>query len=163
MNCNSSNGRIDILGPNPMELFDKIPVNKNNNSYYDALTGNWVDSPVSRAFFSKENIQMIQNAIRRQVYEKSQNKFLIDNQSYDELKVVMRAVYLQNSVNNPIDCMQQISALNKIVIDYCVKHVFSEALGYIQYRKDASTMYTPMDRPVYSSNAEKLIEFKSWF
>ena len=31
MNCNSSNGRIDILGPNPMELFDKIPVNKNNN------------------------------------------------------------------------------------------------------------------------------------
>ena len=31
MNCNSSNGRIDILGPNPMPLFDKIPISKNNN------------------------------------------------------------------------------------------------------------------------------------
>ncbi len=146
-----------------MELFDKIPINKNNNSFYDALTGNWTDSPISRAFFSKENIQILQNAIRRQVYEKSQGNFVIDNQSYDELKVIMRAVYLQNSINLPNDCTQQISALNKIVVGYCVKHVYSEALGYIQYKKDASNMYTLMDRPVYASNAEKTIEFKRWF
>lgn len=163
MNCNSSNGRIDILGPNPMALFDKIPISKNNNSYHDALTGNWTDSPISRAFFSKENLLIIQNAIRKNVYDKSQRRFLIDYQNYDELKVVMRAVYLQNSINNPNDCTQQIKALNKIVIDYCVKHVYSEALGYIQYKKDASNMYTLMDRPVYANNSEKVLELKNFF
>lgn len=163
MNCNSSNGRIDILGPNQLQLFDKIPIHKNNNSFYDALTGNFTDSPMSIAYFSKENIQIIQNAIRKGVYEKSNGRFLIDNQSYDELKIIMRSTYLQNSVNQPDNCTQQIMALNRIVINYCVKTIYGEALGYLQYKKDASTMYTPIDRPTFGGNPEKTIEQNPFF
>ena len=62
--CLESNGRVDILGPiGPQFGFaDKIPV-KECTSFHDALTGTWVDTPLSVLFFSKENIQILQNSI----------------------------------------------------------------------------------------------------
>ena len=42
MNCSSTNGRLDILGPNTMNqfaLFDKIP-NNDCSSFNDAMIGN---------------------------------------------------------------------------------------------------------------------------
>ena len=57
-----SNGRIDIEGPPPdvrFSMWDKIPVNQ-ITTFRDALTGNWENTDLSNAFFSKENIQIIQ-------------------------------------------------------------------------------------------------------
>ncbi len=70
MNCNSTNGRIDIMGRNinQFSLFDKIPLNNEASSFHDAMTGNFQDSTLSNAYFSKENMQIIQNAIRAGVY-----------------------------------------------------------------------------------------------
>ena len=38
----------------------------------DMLRGNWETTPVSKGFFSPENIRVVQNSIRRYVFEKSQ-------------------------------------------------------------------------------------------
>ena len=43
---------------------------------------------------------------------------------------------------------QQIQQLNKMVLDYCIFHVYSEAQGYMKYLQDASTLYRPMALPV---------------
>ena len=69
------NGRINISGNNTMkqfELYDKIPINEKENENFkvNALTGNWETSVLSNAFFSGENISIIQNAIRAGVHEK---------------------------------------------------------------------------------------------
>ena len=165
MNCSSTNGRLDIMGPNNMNqfsLFDKIPTNE-SSTFHDAMTGNFKDSTLSLAYFSKQNMQIIQNAIRAGVYEVSNQQYLIDNQNTDTLKIIMRSVFLQSSTNLPNDITQQIQALNNLVVEYCVKHIYSEAQAYITYKKDVSTMYQPIDRPVQVDVNDKTLELKPWF
>jgi len=165
MNCSSTNGRLDILGPNTMNqfaLFDKIP-NNDCSSFNDAMIGNSTESSLSIAFFSKNNIQIIQNAIRAGVYEVSNQQYVIDNQNCDTLKVIMRSVFLQSAVNRPDNITEQIQALNNLVVEYCVKHVYSEAQAYINYKRDVSTMYHPIDRPAQVDVDDKTLELKPWF
>ena len=165
MNCSNTNGRINIIGPNTMnqfDLYDKIPTN-NCSNFSDAMIGNSTDSSLSLAYFSKKNIQIIQNAIRAGVYEVSNQQYIIDNQNCDTLKIIMRSVFLQSAVNQPHNISGQIQALNNIVVEYCVKQLYSEAQAYINYKRDVSTMYTPMDRPAQVDVNDKTLEWKTWF
>ena len=165
MNCNSSNGRVDILGPNTSSVFalsDRIPISK-GESFRDAMTGNWYDTTLSNAFFSANNIQILQNGLRKGVYQMSNDQYLIGEQSPDELKIIMRSVFLQNSKNLPNNISQQISVLNNIVLDYAVKQVYSACEGYMKYKRDASTLVVPIDTPVLSRTNDKQLILKKWF
>jgi cellulase/cellobiase CelA1 len=96
-----SNGKINIMGPNisaKFSMMDKIPINTNTN-YQNVLTGNFERSTLSDTYFSKQNIQIIQNGIRKGVYDKSRSQILVDNQPEDQIVTVMRAMYLQHSKN----------------------------------------------------------------
>ena len=165
MNCTSTNGRIDISGPNmnQFDLFDKIPTDTGASTFHEAMIGNFTESNLSRAYFSKDNIQIIQNGIRAGVYELSNKQYIVGNQNYDTLKIIMRSVFLQSSTNLPNQITQQIQALNDLVVEYCVKQVFSEAQSYITYKKDVSTMYTPIDRPTQPDFNNKTLELKHFF
>ena len=159
------NGRVNILQPDTEKqfaMYDRIPAHQ-PSGYRDALQGNWKDSPLSLAYFSAQNIGILQNGIRRGVYEKSKGQYLVDNQSEDVLKVIMRSVFLQYSANMLNKITDQIKALNKIVLDYCIKQVYGEVQGYQQYLYDASTLVTPIERPVLSSTEDKTLEWKRWF
>ena len=159
------NGRVNILQPDTKKqfaLYDKIPAHQ-PSAYRDALQGNWMDSPLSIAYFSRENIMIIQNGIRKGVYDKSKGQYLVGNQSEDVLKVVMRSIFLQYSANMPDSIPQQIKALNQIVLDFCIKQVYGEAQGYQQYLHDASTLVVPIEHPVLSSTEDKTLEWKRWF
>ena len=101
---NLTNGRVDILGPiGPQFGFaDKIPL-KPCVTYRDALTGTWTDTLLSKMFFSEANIKIIQNAIKKGVYDRSNKQFIIGEQNCDELKIIMRSIYLQHCNNLPCD------------------------------------------------------------
>ena len=165
MNCASTNGRLNILEPhmNQFSLYDKIPSSNQCETFHDAMTGNFTNSTLSQIYFSKENIEIIQNGLRAGVYEVSNHQYLIDNQNCDTLKIIMRSVFLQSSTNLPNNIREQIEALNKIVIEYCVKQIYSEAQAYINYKHDVSNMYTPMDRPTQPDYNNKTLELKHWF
>ena len=75
----------------------------------------------------------------------------------------MRSMYLQHSKNLETNIAQQVHDLNKYVLDYCIKNVYSEAVSYLKYKQDSSTMYTPMTAPIYSSKTNKTLEQKPWF
>lgn len=159
------NGRVHILQPDTnaqFALYDKIPAHQ-PSGYRDALQGNWKDSPLSLAYFSRENIIMVQNGIRKGVYDKSKGQYLVGNQSDDVLKVIMRSVFLQYSANMSHSIPEQIKSLNQIVLDYCIKQVYGEAQGYQQYLYDASTLVVPIERPIFSSTDDKTLELKKWF
>lgn len=165
MNCASTNGRLNILEPpmNQFSLYDKIPSSNQCETFHDAMTGNFTNSTLSQIYFSKENIEIIQNGLRAGVYEVSNHQYLIDNQNCDTLKIIMRSVFLQSSTNLPNNIREQIEALNKIVIEYCVKQIYSEAQAYINYKHDVSNMYTPIDRPTQPDYNNKTLELKHWF
>ena len=66
----TENGRVDIInktqGPDICNLFamyDKIPANQ-CATFREPTLGQWDETPLSKAYFSKENIQIIQNGIR---------------------------------------------------------------------------------------------------
>ena len=158
------NGRVNIITPNIDNLFnmkDRIP--QETFDYREAVTGNWYKTKLSDAFFSKENIELIQNGIRAGVYKMSNNKYIIEKQDYNEIKVIMRSIFLQNSKNKPGNITDQISILNKFVLEYAVNQVFGEAQGYIKYKYDISTLAEPISRPQMSRINDKQLELKKWF
>ena len=160
-----NNGRIDIKSPNTSALFqmyDKIPANQ-CVTYRNATEGLWDSTSLSQAFFSQQNIQILQNGIRAGVYQRSNGQYLIGPQDCDSLKIVMRSVFLQHSANQPNNIPRQIAELNKIVFNYCIQQVYSEAQGYMKYVDDVSTLVVPIAHPVQASNTDRTIEFKSWF
>ena len=143
-------------------LSDKIPINE-CSSYLDALIGNWDDTTLSRAFFSSNNIQIIQNGLRYGVFTKSNDQYIVGEQNCDQLKIIMRSIFLQYSKNQEHDITGQISELNAKVITYAVTQVLGEAEGYIKYMRDINTPLNPIARPILAYTNDKTLEFKRWF
>ena len=164
-NGQMSNGKINIMGPNTSTLFsmmDKIPINTNTN-YQNVLATNFMRSPLSDSYFSKQNIQSIQNGIRHGVYIKSQKRISVDEQPEDQIVTVMRSMYLQYSKNLDTNIQMQVNELNTRVLNFCVNNVYNEAVAYLKYREDASTMHIPIMHPIYSNKTNKVLEQKPWF
>ena len=161
----TNNGRVDIKSPdtsNLFAMFDKIPANQ-CATFRNPTEGLWDETYLSKAFFSHQNIQLIQNGIRAGVYHRSNGQYLIGPQDCDPLKIIMRSVYLQYSANQPTNVTQQIEELNKIVLNYCIQQVYGEAQGYLKYIDDASTLVVPIAHPVMANNTDRTLEFKTWF
>jgi hypothetical protein len=162
---NKNNGRVNIKSPNTSELFqmyDKIPANQ-CVTFRNATEGLWDQTTLSKIFFSQHNIQIVQNGIRAGVYYKSNGQYTIGQQDCDSLKIIMRSVFLQYSANQPNNISQQIKELNKIVLNYCIQQVYSEAQGYMKYIDDVSTLVVPIAHPVQESNNDRQLELKRWF
>ena len=169
----STNGRVDILTSksaseapdisNLFAMYDKIPANQ-CSTFREPTLGQWDETSLSKAYFSQNNIQIIQNGIRAGVYKKSNSQYIVAPQDCDALKIIMRSVFLQNSVNLEHDIQGQILALNQMVLDYCIHHVYSEAQGYMKYLHDVSTLAVPLATPVMTSqNDRRNYKMPNWF
>lgn len=160
----NNNGRVNLNIPeseNIFKLYDKMPVKV--NSFYEAMNGNLYNTKLSNAYFSKENMQIIQNALRKGVYKKSNNAFIIAEQDYEALSIIMRSIFLQHSKNLPENITEQIQELNNKVLEYAIPQVFGEIQGYMKYKKDVSTLVTPLENPINDKPFHKHLEFKPRF
>ena len=162
---NITNGKINILGPNistKFSMMDKIPLTTKTD-YTNVLTGTFERTRLSDTYFSQRNIEIIQNALRKGVYDKSDGKILIDKQSDDQIILVMRSMFYQYSKNLDTNILQQIEELNNYVIKYCIESVYNEAVAYLKYKEDSSKMHIPITAPLYSNKTDKTLELKPWF
>ena len=162
---NSVNGKVNIMGPNvstKFSMMDKIPLTTKTD-YTNVLTGTFEKTRLSDVYFSQNNIQIIQNGLRKGVYDRSNQKILIDEQPRDQLVCIMRSIFYQQSKNLDTNIPQQIEDLNKYVIDFCVNQLFNEAVAYLKYKEDSSKMHIPMTAPLYSNKTNKTLELKRWF
>ena len=150
------NGRVTFLGD---EVSERIPgfateVAVEKDFQNDMLRGNWEKSELSAGYFSAENMELVQNLIRKNVYDKSQPKgYVIDKQSVDELKMIMRAIFLQYARNLPTDVPAQIEDLNQKVVAWCVPHILSAVDHYFFYINDISHMPVPLQHMQHLSSA----------
>ena len=161
----TTNGRVNIIQPDTnalFKLYDRIPA-KQMATFRHPTVGIFDQTELISLFFSPGNISRLQHGIQQGVFDMSKSKFRIGIQDEDTLFIIMRSIYLQYSKNQPIGIDQQVKDLNSRVLKYCVTQVYSEALGYVQYLSDASTMYTPMDHPIMPSPEDKHLEFSGWF
>jgi hypothetical protein len=162
----NQNGRVHIMdegNKNPFELYDKIPITDKLSNYHDALTGNWSDSPLSLAFFSKENQIILQNGIRSLVYKQTNGVHTIPEQNPDTLRIIMRSIFLEHSVNLPYDIKNQIVELNNLIYKYAVPQIVNEIESYMKYKNDVSYLPIPMSRPSLANTKNRTLELKPFF
>lgn len=160
---NLKNGRINIID-NIKSLYAEyrkpaITTEDVNNT----ISRNISSNDLSNAFFSKKNIQKLQESIINEVYIQSNNEFIISNQSERELIIIMRSYYLQYGKNLPYYINTQLQVLNKYVIDWSVKEIIKNINQYIYYKKSASSLPMPMERAqLPSQKGTKILEIKSY-
>jgi len=168
LNLDKNNGRVNILQnqEDPTVLFrmqERIALKNKATEYREALNGTWEDNILSRAFFSAKNIQILQNAIRAGVYEKSKNQYVVAPPNIDTLKIIMRSTYLTYAEHYPTKLREQIERLNSIVLDYAIPTTYNEAVGYLRYIEDQSTLVVPLDLPFNHDRQYKQLELKPFF
>ena len=162
------NGRINILDDsNPearFQMAERIAIKNRATEYRCAVSAELEDSLLSRAYFSEENVQILQNGLRAGVYHLSNKEIVIPPQNIDNLKIIMRSMYLTyvNHTNIPSEITAEIKRLNKYVLDYAIKSVYNEAQGYLNYMRDVSTLVEPMKLPQQSDRDFKSLEFKTF-
>jgi hypothetical protein len=163
------NGRINLMELPPkdirFDMYEKIAIKNKSTEYRDSLAGILEDNLLSRVFFSSGNIQIIQNGLRAGVYEMSEDrKIIIAPQNIDNLKIIMRSIYLQYAEHREdISVTKQVEKLNKIVLDYVVPTVYNETIGYLKYIQDQSTLIQPLELPRLVDKDFKPLEWKKWF
>jgi hypothetical protein len=159
------NGRVNIVTPDmgvKFSMMDRVPA-RQCVTYRDANAGLWDDTVLSNTYYSSANIQILQNAIRRGVYDRSNQQYLLGEQDCTELKTIMRSIFLQYSRNLPDRIAEQIQELNRMVVNDVVQRLYSETQGYLQYIRDASSLVVPMAHPVMSNTHNKQLTMHSWF
>lgn len=158
------NGLVDIAileDPNAMfKMHERINSRNKASQYHDALNGTLEWNVLAQVFFSAENMQIIQNAIRANVHRMSQQKINVPNQNVDALKIIMRGIYLEYAEHYPTNIKGQVERLNQLVLDYAVPNVYSEAVAYFKYIVDQSTLAMPLEIPKASDRVYKQLGFR---
>jgi len=103
-------------------------------------------------FFSEKNIDILQNLLAYHVKLQSNNRHNISRQSDNELKIVMKSIYLQYGKNSNNNINEQVKELNAYVLDFCVPLILSNIEQYLVFKKDVSTLPIPLDNPKYTSS-----------
>lgn len=151
---NQKNGRVDTLYSDNYNIYDLYREDRRDqvNFNEEAIKGIHTNNDISKILFSKDNIDTLQEAIRYQVWLKTCKKHIIDRQSDTELKVILRATYLENARHDTHDVLTEIKRLNAIVIDFCVARIVQEINIYMKYKSDISQLPVPLDRGQFSSS-----------
>lgn len=165
MNYNKNNN-IDRFGPNKTAVFtlsDKIPI-EHTVSFRDAITEDVykTKNTLYDLFFSDQNIVLLQNNIINGVKTMSNNNYAINNQSKDQLKIIMNSIYVQHSRNVNGDINKVINVLNNLVLQYSVPQIFNEIESNMKYKRDINNLIMPMSNPILSKNSKQLQQ-NVWF
>ena len=165
LNYEQYNGRINILEDSDPEIrfqmTEKIAIKNKATEYREAITGVHEDNILAKVYFSEGNVQILQNGLRAGVYKMSDKKIVVPPQNIDNLKIIMRSIYLQYAKHTKgQNITEEVQKLNNYVLDYTIKSVHGEAEGYLNYCRDQSTLVMPMERPQQVDRDYKHLEWK---
>jgi len=150
-------GNVSISNnDNPFELFQEDNKGREEN-FYDSVSNINESTILSKVYFSRKNIDIIQNKIKLGVFEKSKKKILIGKQSDSELKIIMRSIYLQYSKNVDCKIQEQIKQLNQMVLNYSIDNIMTNAVGYINYINDIKAPMNVFENPINTGVQKSLM------
>lgn len=131
---------------------------------YASLSTNVIErTELSEAFFSTNNVDLLQKLIKQRIYKLSNGELILAvNQKPEMLYVVMRALFLQTKKTgySKIDLQK----CNEAVLNEVVPKMMTEIKQNVEYLKDIDRPFTTIDRPCYtSSNRQTLPSITSKF
>ena len=128
-------------------------------SFLDSLSQ--TPTPLNQTFFSGQNMNYLQNAIRQKV--KDSTGYSIDKQNHDDLITIMRATFINNSTNGYGNVTEQVMWMNKVTIDTCVQQIYTGLSQYIGYVKEINKNPVPLDLPRNESTYGEFMNVNSRF
>ena len=152
MNQSTENGYInDIFKVGKDNYIEKNEPALFNTRNTNSLQGIIQETPMSRIFFSDENIDGLQKTIRYKINQVANKK--ISYQSENSLFIIMRSIYLQfaNSMARSDEILNDIRGLNKMVTDFSVKNIKDQLDQYDGYIQKISGPPTLMEHPRYEN------------
>ena len=100
---------------------------------------------VSKAFFSEENMEILQKILRKEIYVLMKRQ--IGPQSKEHLINIMHYAYKENDTSRlNISSRDRLNFLNKKVLEIIIPMVVDGIRSYQGYVRDASKLYEPMER-----------------
>lgn len=133
---------------------------QNRNLKDVGIKGNFEKNCVNDLFFSQTNIDALQTGMKNLVATKTNGKYIIGNQSENELMIIMRGLYLEYGQNLLTNVVEQVRDLNKKVLEFSVPRILVDLEQYDQYVKDASQVHIPMERSTNVSNKGNKVLFR---
>lgn len=149
----NGNGRVQVTDDYNYDMYKLFDENKKRNNFNEeALKGIHTNNELANIYFSQENIDALQEAIRYMVNKKSCGKFVISRQSDSELKLIMRAFYLQEGKHKQYNVLEEVKELNTMVLNYAVPRVLQELGMYMHYKEDINKCPMPLARGEFISS-----------
>ena len=116
-------------------------------------------------FFSDACVRDIQLLIKKKIYAKSNNTYMIDDQSPRALKNIMDGIYSKNASNsNTTDIeiiFRELEQLKELTSNEAVEIIYPNLIQHIHYlqTKDRNTVLD-LSRPICTNNkGEKSVKF----
>jgi hypothetical protein len=151
------NGRVADINqadnPHLLPLFYQRPTNRTVSGFqHQAIQGIHSKNAISDIYFSADNLLALHEGIRYRVYVQSNRRHVIDRQSDNDLKVVMRAIYLQKTTHSSsASPLEQVRRLNGMVLDFCVPRIVNEVDMYLKYKADLGSLPVPIPHGAFES------------
>lgn len=113
-----------------------------------------ISSAAYKNFFSDKNQSFLQNEIKKEVFDRSNSRYIIAPQSSIHLQRIMLCIF-SKSQSASLDDM------NGKVVSYCVPFIHKEAILYEKYRMDnEKSSITLLDRNLPVDRDYKQLEYK---
>lgn len=134
-----------------------------NNFQNEALGSQLSTNQLSLIFFSQQNVDLLNEAIRYSIYKKSCGKHIISRQNETQLRLIMRSIYFQYSKNRQYGILDQVKTLNTYVLEFCIPNILSEIGLYARYRSDIEQLPAPLAYGDYiTTKGSKVLEQKEF-
>ena len=135
------------------KLIDQQEVPK-DYIYWDIIKTFQERNPLMDFFFSKKNLDHIQQLIIKMIEYQSDGAYRISRQSDQELLTVMRSIYIKTPTNPYADSKAfkaDICTLNKNVLDWVVPHILVNIQQHLGYIRDQANPILPIQHPEFMS------------
>ena len=158
-----ANGRVILYSGNNFSPYETYQGSlQPQKCFTDSVKHIHVASSLTESFFSRENVDLIQQELIKRIY--SQTGHVISRQSDMNLQIIMRSIYLQYGKNLPCQIKEQVIELNQEVLKESMRIILPNIEQTIGYRNDLQKLPTVMNRALnVSSKGSKTLYDKVGF
>lgn len=150
-----------LKSPGNFNFTENVDIKLTGSNTRHLFKGLYGETPLTFLFFSKDNINNIQNVIKHLVY-KEMNQ-IIDRQDPTELMIIMRSIFLEyhrhpKLLDEGMDEItkqkllklytDEVARLNDLVINETVPKIISQMQQYLDYLRDASAPRMLFEKPI---------------
>lgn len=129
------------LQEHPNDYFRKVSkqINHSDKPYDDKVFRN--------TFLCASNMSYVNNQIKKKVYAQTINKYIIPDQKYEHMYLVMNNIYDSYATHMSTYKKEELDMLNNVTIDFCTETIIDEITHKYKYLKRLYSPPTTMPDP----------------